>query len=321
MNIKLSDSFHRCIIFSPNLLTKKFRYKDIFQILPPNKNWYKTDFVQRAYPLVVEFDSAFFRPYKYEEELKRNKQYDRFIDSEFEFDTKSFSFKTEIMYLLTVFSFCFFREEKLIGSHNRQWYGKKYFLDTFQKRNISSISTKSVFNCFDENKLMGYEIAFPDIINFLLDSYFAFTDDKLDSLRKAIILFYKSYELESVSSSMSLVAMISAIETIVRYVNKDFKIDVCKECGNKKYRVSKQYRDFLLKYSGEIDRTKKKKYIDDIYSLRSNIVHSGYLFFSDYSLNTLDHLFDKPVNRIRYFLCHCLMNWIIEERSRTTAST
>ena len=168
---------------------------------------------------------------------------------------------------------------------------------------------------------MDYEIVFPDIITLLLDSYFTFTDDKLDSLRKTIILFYKSYELESVSSSMSLVAMISAIETIVRYVNKNFKVDVCNECGNKKYKVSKQYRDFLLKYSGEKDHTKKKKYIDDIYSLRSNIVHNGYLFFSDYSLNTLDHLFDKPVNRIRYFLCHCLMNWIIEEKSRTPSST
>ena len=78
-----------------------------------------------------------------------------------------------------------------------------------------------------------------------------------------------------------------------------------------KYRITKQFNDFLREYSGESNKGEKKKYIDYIYKLRSKVVHNGFLFFSDYSFDSEDSLFDIRLEKIRYFLIHCFMNWVI----------
>ena len=244
MNIQLNENFHRVLISSPNLLTKKYNYKDIFQILPPNKNWYKKDFVQNRYPLILEFNSSFQREYDYKKEVNEKKA-DTF-DIYAEFNTSTFNFKKELIYLLTVFSFCFFNEKIVIGKHNRLWYGKRYFVTDFQKRNIQQVAKDDVYKCFDENKLMGYEIKFPIIIEDLLDQYFVFTGELLDVTRRAIILFYKSFEIARYSYSMSLVSMISAIEAIIRFENRNIENEICKTCNQVKSLLSKIISSYEL---------------------------------------------------------------------------
>ncbi len=309
MNIKLSEKFHRVIISSPNLLTKKYKYKNVFQLLPPNKKWYRTDFVQINYPLILEFNSSFQREYNYKNEVNTKKK--AALDLINEFDTSTFNFKKELIYLLTVFSFCFFQDNINLGKHNRAWYGEKYFISDFQTRNIDQVTKDEIYKCFDENKLMGYEIKFPMIIGDLLDQYFLFSGEILDVTRRAILLFYKSFEIAPYSYSMSLVSMISAIEAIIRFENSDIENEICKECKNIKYRITKQFNDFLIKYSGENNKRKKKKYINYLYDLRSKVVHNGFLFYTDYSFDSEDNLLDIRLENIRYFLIHCFMNWII----------
>jgi len=60
---------------------------------------------------------------------------------------------------------------------------------------------------------------------------------------------------------------------MVNYENKDFEPQRCDKCGQLEYKVSKKYRDYLLKYIG--DNISNKKKFNALYNLRSEIVHTG----------------------------------------------
>ena len=66
----------------------------------------------------------------------------------------------------------------------------------------------------------------------------------------------------------------------MNFDNKDIKCDVCRNCGQKRFKVSAKFKGFVQNSFGN-NRSKFVKFVSMIFSQRSSIVHTGNLLTSD----------------------------------------
>lgn len=316
MKITFGDSFHRAILFSHKPFTERYNYKNIFQLLPPNKSWSQPEYLMGEHPFVIEFDSSYKRLFLHEKE--RYKELNtKVIDSFFE-NSQKWDFLKEIYSVLSIFSSLYFFENKKY-SQSRKKLGKKYSYPHFQNSSKPFIEQKTSTELFSKPQVMGEKIYFPDNIDYLLDVYFHLNEEVLDTFRMSITLLYKSYEIKSVSPSMSLVSMISSIENLVNYEGKNIKYPTCPECNQKIRSISKRFRDFIIKYSNTENPEVMKKSANYLYNMRSKIAHAGKLLYYDYATADIDFFCDIQLPKVRRLVSICLMNWMVEKHHGTTS--
>jgi hypothetical protein len=100
---------------------------------------------------------------------------------------------------------------------------------------------------------------------------------------------------------------------MVNFYSKNLNNVKCEKCGQLQYKVSRKYRDFLLNVIGNNPKNKKK--FNDLYSLRSKIIHTGQKFKSENLWNDLINEEDQKefinIYEILLLAKLSIVNWLI----------
>ena len=171
-------------------------------------------------------------------------------------------------------------------SWESKWCWEMYFfpglpdqlkIEEFKKQAIKSISKIEYPDYYYEYPHLDSdrtkEIAFPSIIDELLDTYYSLEPTLQKSVDSAISYTVSAVELSNRRKTLSLISSFTSLETMVNIEYDGVKVEKCEACGQPKFSVSKKFREYLLKYIGSSDTNKKK--FNSFYSLRSKLVHTG----------------------------------------------
>ncbi len=308
-----------------------FRYKDKFQIYPPSKKLFGNDFNPfTPHPSIIEILEEPEEKYYSKDELRMMPP----MLARYNIDRNNFVEILKILSLTT--NFIHFENPKsdiqrwFIPIPNKNWdepqYGQIVYpkiIEDWEQKNFSKPKFKKVkkidsFKYFNNGKPKGdgfnMSIDYPDNIEYLLDIYFNLDKDIKKVLDNSINLFYQGIEIMSKSTSLSIVAFISAIENLANCDNRKNPEPKCSKCDNKKHNTSKKFKELVSKsISGDLT------IINEIYNLRSRIVHNGELHIADLRdfLKNKDYSFDNKDLRNNPIILYeieqitriCLVNW------------
>jgi hypothetical protein len=170
------------------------------------------------------------------------------------------------------------------------------------------------------------EILVPKYWKRVIENYYGLEDEERFVIRKALRLFYDGVKLEVEYPSFSFVSMVSAIETLISYYCKDYKVERCKHCQQEQFKVMKKFKYFIQEFSGKQGKS-FPKYLDKLYGKRSSIVHGGMLLFSDERSLTGEREIDPKRddywhrNDMTKITRAVLINWIASEDKLYTQKT
>ncbi len=166
---------------------------------------------------------------------------------------------------------------------------KQLVIERFTEISMDEVEYLRHFNYYFYNPNFDYYsgtvITFPNTIKVVLDSYFSKKDEIQSIIDTAIYYSVSAMELREFRKTLSLLSSFTSVETMVNLEFRDFKPEVCKECGQLKYKVAQKYRDFFYKYIGKGEHNNRK--LNYYYDLRSKIVHTGRTFKTERIFNDL----------------------------------
>ena len=294
------NRFQKTIIFTKVPLKKYFLSPDKFQIYPADLIGMPKSNLQEHYPVILEYIIE-------EHEVIEPPQDDGLKDLR-TLTASTLTKQDEILNLLTLFTnHMFFRYYDLTGTWgmpilkddageeantwSTKWNMKMFHwpelpeqlkIDKFTDLELKyePVEFISFMKYYQVNPNYDYypdrEISFPNNIFSGMDSYYNLDNEVKNVLDTAISHTVSAMELRQYKKTLSVISAFTSIETMVNYENRDFKAERCKECGQLQFKVSKKYRDYLLKYIGDNPNNKKK--FNALYGLRSKIVHTGMKF-------------------------------------------
>ena len=342
MNVIMSKIYRREIVFSHVPLNGYFRFKDIFQLLPPDAFLPEVQHLTNHHPVIIEI--SYNKPDT--EYILHNKDIGikNPINSDITEMTHGIIKIKEIIRLLTVFTNYPFFDYKFeqawfqpfngSGFEQSVWGQKGYHCSEFNKK-ITSFSTND-HQKIEVNDYQNYYIwnpdsriiSFPENLGHLFENYYTLTDKEKNSFDSACILFCNGLDLQFEMHSLSFAALISAIETLIDYesepietcsgcnsiIKSQFK---CDKCGNYYWGVRAKFRKFLHDYGS--NDPEFRKYANKIYDQRSSILHKGKLLLRDlfkHSMSKFDEVSDEGLE-LRHLVVVtriCLINWLIKHK-------
>lgn len=298
---------YKTIIFTKTQLKSYFKYENEFQIYPVDDKYLETK-KHRHYPIFLEF--------KLNEEDKIKPQ---FSIEEFEkqiSETATIQTKQDkIINLLNLFStYTFFKYKtegnwvlpvttKMSKEEISEIDGSEFLFNHFFHKgiNLDIIEFTEVSNQYKPIRVIEYseyyqnepnydydqkkEITLPNNIIMGLRAYYSLSTEEKRIIDSAIKYSCLSMELMEDKTTLGILSAFTSIETVMNFYYKDYKPEQCKECGQPRYKISKRYLDFLLDFIGNGDGFKKK--FNNLYSLRSKIVHTGFSFSTELFWNEL----------------------------------
>lgn len=307
MNWTFNESFHRSIIFSNIPLTGNYRFADVFQISRGNKTWpLNKEDISSSSPITLEYNSQYYRhfniinPEMKNEHLIKTQEKFRHID-----------FKKELFALLSLVGNADFYSANNYYLSNDE-LGSDYFAPSFITQEEAKPIVLKDNHIFEELIHNGLSIEFPESIDSFFSNYFQLNKLYLDKFRMSLMLFYNSNKIRKYSPSMSYVALISSIENLVDFEVKiaNVKFDSCKLCSQPEYKVSRRFKDFMKKYCMNQEPA-FNKYLNTVYSKRSDIAHLGKLLYSDYAETEYDIHGENQLNTLKKYVRIALYNWVI----------
>ena len=127
----------------------------------------------------------------------------------------------------------------------------------------------------------GQSYCMPDSIDSLFSNYYRLDSEARIAFLRAATFFYQACNIWFKSRSLSYTALISSIEALIYYEYMGVKYKTCGKCNLIQYRVMKKFRTFF-----KVEEKKgswERKYINMLYTKRSNLLHNGFLFEGDLS--------------------------------------
>ena len=351
---KKEKLFRRGIIFSGVPIDGFYKYKDIFQLLPPEDDFPKMSMTNH-HPAILEI--CFNKPDKEYESISENCIKQPINDDIMEMHYGAVKSRN-IQKLLTLFSnYQFFDYDKLYQawfiayegngfSQKSVWGQQSYRAPDFNKKieKLSEYKSKNKpkeiekqkdLNKYYNQLFAGSErpLKFPLNIDVLFNKYFSLSGKKIEAFDSACRLFYYGFDLLMEKQSLALASFISSLETLIEYEYKDqkpkFECDYCKSiiessplkcnfCGKPVWGVRAKFREFLSEYGN--DSKEFEKVANSFYDLRSKILHMGQLLLADKDIN---YWADNNENmeeslRIRHFMQItriCLINWLLKSKT------
>jgi hypothetical protein len=307
---KKMKRFYRAVVFSSNPLKGHYKFEDKFQIYPLIGDNVPTNDKVKLFPVVLEYwvDK--------EDEVQVPAMFEE-VKGIISKTTHSTNHQKRILSLLSSLSNYRFiyplpelqwfteipsgemteevNKQTSKGGINYFWYPemqKESVITKFSEPQFPNIEFSKHPDCFIHLDIDGEEpVKFTKFIDVALHNYFALADDAKEIVDSATSLICNGIDLRTKMKSLSFVSFVSSIETMVNYEFRDEVVKKCEACGTEQYRVMGKFREYLFKYASDNPDTKKE--INDIYKLRSNIVHAGLLFLGD---NKIDWSDDKKQN-------------------------
>lgn len=262
----------RNVFYVNTIIETGYIYRDMFSIFPVEipKN---LDITPTYYPVIIEvnYEGEDFDPLNTDSEKHRQ------INNQIiEFYSKKIS---QILSLLSVFTIFHFK----MPSNEIEWYynGKNNITifpfyhsneNNSDKNLFTEIKTLTEYSTNPEylNSING-KFILPENIDKLFDLFFNLNDEFSEKYYKAIKLFHTARNIYYESGSLSFAAFISSIETLAQFHYSENKI--CNECKQTQYSATRKFKDFFIKYG--VGKFLDKKFVMEIYDLRSKILHRG----------------------------------------------
>lgn len=336
--------YQRNIIFSKIQLTGFYKYKDIFQIFPADFKGMPESPFQKDYPNIIEYW------YDDKKMIPRESEYES-LKKLFSETATTITQLEKVLSLLNAFSNnLFFRYENIQGIwatpilfhketgevseevnySSSQWCSPSFHFPTlpsqFQITDFTPLQLPQIkrmghlqfytrFPNLDQE--LDKEIVFSDKLDEILDAYFSFDQKTKDILDSAVGHTNSAIELIFKKRTLALLAAFTALETLIDLEFRNMETELCEQCGQLKFSVSRKFREFLLKYIGDSSHNKKK--FNSYYKLRSKIVHTGVRLKSEklFSEFPKDELDDEYVLRLEILQIGklALANWLLLNRT------
>lgn len=309
----MSIHFRKAIIFCTNPLPGCFRFDDYFQIYPWTSQYAPTSDKAKLHPVALEyfFDDA--------EQLPIPKEFEevqKFLSREAHSNRK----QKEILHLIssiTNYRFLYPTPEPFwfvpipngelkkeeVDNHPSQFgislftypqMGKEQTITKFTEVEPFKFERKKHADYYTNLDLEGKEdVYLPDTFEETIKKYLKLDADTSRSVNAATALITQGVDLRTKMKSLSFVAFVSSIETMVDYEYRKaeiiFECDQCqtikespfkcKKCGRPTWGIAAKFREYLAKYVSAGDDARAK--INRIYTTRSKIVHTGLLMLGD----------------------------------------
>jgi hypothetical protein len=127
------------------------------------------------------------------------------------------------------------------------------------------------------------EFSLPDNIDTQFEKYYTLEPEAQSAFLQASTFFYQSMNIWFESKSLTYVALITCLETLIHYEYRGVKHDPCENCKTTQYQVMKKFRAFL-NVDDLLPGDKTRKYVNMLYTFRSQTLHRGYILVGDSSI-------------------------------------
>ncbi|MCU4389891.1 hypothetical protein KTH73_04005 [Acinetobacter courvalinii] len=297
----LSDIIYKTTIKTGSRICGYYKFKDVFQFLESDTPSNLTNKF-----MDIEFNNKYCNPEIYLEKntsdiakLRRNKN-------------SHINFLNEIVALITLSTN---QPCNLIIDEHEIFPSNFMKSDTFTD-NSTKFEIRKVPNriSFRQNSTMSF-IEIQDTAFSYFENYFKLDNNARKAYSTSIVLFNKMRQIMLISSSMSVVGFISCIENLIAFEDSKSKNkpEKCKTCNALLYSIAKKFKAFMEKYS-EFDTENTNKLLNEFYSRRSTITHTGNLFYMDRVLTDFPMLeyrkeFLEIESHVRIALYNYLLNY------------
>lgn len=152
----------------------------------------------------------------------------------------------------------------------------------------------------------------PNAENFFR-KYFALSFGDRDRYNASSFLYKISQDASIISASLSVVSCVSAVENLMDFDAKlkNIRFEPCSECNQPRYKLSRRFKDFMKEYSYVDDSTlNTNKLMEEIYSLRSSITHSGNILMIDKYLTLAPFKKFVEIAEIQSYVRHALFKYL-----------
>lgn len=323
----MSDLFRQAVVLTRLPVTGWYRYRGLFQILPPKDDFTKPKAMVGHHPLIFQWkyqapQSVEKEPgqpempqWVHENDASGAKAREIFLVLGVFLNSRLFEYQGKQSWFLPL-------DESHRGSMEPLWGQEFYTVKDFSSSiddlsdvddigEIARVESNTYFNRYAETFDAVFDI--PEDLDFLLDAYFGLDTNQRERFLSACALFEKGSELWGSHPSLSFIAFVSSLETLINLEHEDEEVKKCGECGQDRYRVTKKFRDFFAKYGS--DSLEFKKYSMKIYQYRSKVVHTGELFVGEVipeRFGSHDRIFDDDFRRsVTRTVRICIANWIL----------
>jgi hypothetical protein len=345
------------IIFSQVEVTGIYRYKDEFQIYPLNIENAPRSKNSNHFPLIIEYyyyedDVKEIKAFDGKDDDDLND-----MISKSSHQTNKLIELTNLLSTISNFRFFFYRNVAMtwgilipeeINDENREeinnssskWSGQFYYYKNMGNDLQITAFSNPEFKIIEFIPRIDYywydpmngdkkEVDLPNNIDRILEKYFALSEQEKKVCNSSLHQFSNGLDLFKTMKSLSFFSFVSCIETLVNYEFRNDKIEFecnecksvkssshsCTKCGRPIWGISSKFREFLFKYvASSIDA---KKLYNKIYSIRSQITHTGFLLSGD---NFLDWDFSDKTEALNtkhaeaMQLCRrSVGNWLIHK--------
>ena len=323
----MTDLYRQAIVLSALPVTGWYRYKDIFQIIPPTEALKRPPAAQAHHPLIFQW--------RYTASKEQRTISGHFDVPQWLLDKENSAEKArELLLALGVFlttRIFEYRERQswFVDLENTgsdalepKWGQELYTAQDFKSsiENFSSVEGVQKTNEIESNhyfnkRFIEYDAVFdtPQNLKLLLDCFFSLSANDKNAFLSSCALFEQGMEVWGMSPSLSFVGFVSCLETLVNADNRDVTVEKCSECGQDRHRVTKKFHDFFLKYGDASPEF--KKYAMKIYKYRSKVVHTGELFNGEVmpeKFGSDERIYDDDFRRSVIRTCRiCMVNWVL----------
>jgi len=163
------------------------------------------------------------------------------------------------------------------------------------------------------------EFELPANIEEYLDIYYSLPYQVKDSFLSACTLLRQGIQLFNLAPSLAFAACVSSLEALIAHDFRGESVDRCECCNQPNYHVRQRFLDFINKFGN--DSPESRKQADRVYQRRSSILHKGQLFLGEIEPKTIDladnWIADNQSRRevIRFFRI-CIINWLVRQKSK-----
>jgi hypothetical protein len=171
----------------------------------------------------------------------------------------------------------------------------------------------------------------PDVLTLLLDIAYGLGGEADDAFQAALTLFNHGLDVAPMSRSLSFAATVSALETLVAYEDRACAVERCGECQQPRFRVSRKFQDFVIKFGYRSETPEAKRKAQALYASRSKLLHEGTLRLADDPRHPfwMMHAVGGPapmdvhkpykemweLGELRAITRICFVNWLFAQRS------
>jgi hypothetical protein len=157
-----------------------------------------------------------------------------------------------------------------------------------------------------EKEFNNWPVLSPDI-NTIMQKYQSLSLDMKEAFILACYWFHRG-----IIDSSSTTAFLNFILMIEGLLPSDHKI--CNECNQPQYQISKRFRDFVVKYSGQ----NHQKLAKEFYEIRSQIAHDSLLIANDapvFSIGIvpLEEFQRNKLRELKHLCSLMICNWLMDQ--------